>query len=437
MQEVIGLACVYDPKTGTNNSLTSSVECIQSWFSEKGKKIAVLSFQNSGKELYLGLKQNFPERDIFFMNVQVLAQFYRRMNGPEMTQFDHSVDLVILAIPEILIVKAVRFVKDHMPSAPFIAVPHLRGRMPGFIKINVDDTALARPKVAVVFPGAGAGRVGPSFSFLMNFFCNHHQFCFTDTNFNLRMIEKRLQTTVSNAGYSFKGGWLSQKVLDEHYARQLSINPKKYHYSFIHDVVSTHVFSENKEVSFVYLIRDPRDIVNSTYHRMVNDHIVEESEEFLSLDKEDALLAILEGFDYVRKDYVLKWPSLKKMCQDFVRAQEAENIYVLRYEDVRHDPMTAYKALMKWMQLDLFPLCPLNDSIFEEAIYQGTFEAQLGGKRAEGEDCDKIFRYEDGAISSARKGVVGDWKNHFSLKVVQKINEMVSEELVQLGYSLT
>jgi hypothetical protein len=433
-QQLIGMACDYDPENGFNNVLKASIECVYRWFPEKGKRVAVLSYQESGHDLYQCLRENLPEHDVYSMNIQAMVQFTSRLNGPEQTEFDHSVDLVVLAIPEMLMGDAVRFVKYHLPNSPLIALPFLRGRMPGVINLNIDDKAFVRPKVAVVFPGAGAGRMMPQFAYLMEYLHQRKQYDFTDTNMNLRIIEQRLKTSLSRAALSFKGDLLSQEILDDYFTEQLKVNPRNYSYSYIHDIVSSHVFSRNKHVSCVYLIRDPRDIINSMYHRMVQDSIQEEFQEFMALNKEDALLAIVEGFDYVRKDYVLKWPSLKKMCEDFVHAQEAENIYAVRYEDIRYQPMNTYKSLMGWLELDHFPLYPLHDEIFEEAIKRGTFAAQTQGERSEGEANDKLFRGSNGLLTSVRKGVAGDWKTHFSPKVVKRVKETVSDELIRLGY---
>jgi hypothetical protein len=79
------------------------------------------------------------------------------------------------------------------------------------------------------------------------------------------------------------------------------------------------------------------------------------------------------------------------------------------------------------------PLVEMTDDVIEQALMLGTFEHQTGGQRKRGEEHTQGAIVE-GRLSACRKGIVGDWKNHFTPAVVNKFKSLTGDGLIQLGY---
>ena len=80
-----------------------------------------------------------------------------------------------------------------------------------------------------------------------------------------------------------------------------------------------------------------------------------------------------------------------------------------------------------------FPENKLN-----EAIEKSSFKYQTNGKRVRGNERKTVHVSPNtGLQTSCRKGVPGDWKNHFSQKVCNTLKEKIGDDLIKLGYENT
>lgn len=110
----------------------------------------------------------------------------------------------------------------------------------------------------------------------------------------------------------------------------------------------------------------------------------------------------------------LNWPAHVGDWFDTSRP----GISFLSYEQLLADPLTALKvALRKFVP-------EVDDARLLDAIDRYTFVNMSGRKPGE-EDRDDLVR---------RKGIVGDWKNHFTPEAAEVFDHHAGEVLVRLGY---
>jgi hypothetical protein len=206
-----------------------------------------------------------------------------------------------------------------------------------------------------------------------------------------------------------------------------------------------------------HVIRDPRDIIVSGYfsHRNARPadhpgadawglpHIAEHRERLLSVSKEEGLvlemdfahreLVDLAEWDYERPEILeLRLEELSAKPYDgFVRIfQHLE----LLPED---EPNGGRDVLSVWLRRTLNRLSsrrglaglrrpmPATGEIVLGAVYWNRFESNAKGRRAGAEDTKSHYR----------KGVAGDWVNHFTPPVSKAFEERFNGLPQQLGYA--
>ena len=90
---------------------------------------------------------------------------------------------------------------------------------------------------------------------------------------------------------------------------------------------------------------------------------------------------------------------------------------VIRYEDLKDNPQITLSQLFAQLDVQVSP------KIIEEALH--IFDFQQLSQRKEGEEDRKSF---------FRKGIVGDWQNHFSSQDLEFFNQKAGTVMSQLGY---
>ena len=402
------------------------------------KKVCFMSEGEHGKPIANALARALPNIEYSYANGDWSVS-PNRNNGPEAGFTDTRYDAVVALCPPQRLHGLVRYVHHCFTGQPPV-IATLPGS-PGAGRTTIEETRVALgpqdPIVVMLYPGAGSARLRPVFSFLMNLRLRPYWPAPTQS-FVRRFIETRIDPNHEITEPQFGRNLISQDAIDDAYYNMHMVETDYYQWSSIHDPVSTSMLSSLDGKRIVYLYRDPRDILNSIYHRLAFDGVEEDFGRLRSRNKEEVFLDLFEGMDYVnsRRNYFLRWPSLQEMARGFVQIRDSSNIYGIKYEDIRYHPRAAYRSLMKWLQLEDLPLAPpLTDALLDEAIHRGTFEAQSQGAVREGEgDGQKTYRDRSGAVTPLRKGISGDWKNNFSPKVKDIAKERIGDALIELGY---
>jgi hypothetical protein len=178
-----------------------------------------------------------------------------------------------------------------------------------------------------------------------------------------------------------------------------------------------------------HVIRDPRDVAVSAYFSHLHSHatddfprLVEHREKLRRATKDEGLL--LE-FDFRREQY---------------RAMAAwnysmPNVLELKMEDAVRDPNESFLSIFAFLGLlqghpDSSPdeqvngLPRLTPSQVAEVVDRNGFAKKSGGRKPGEEDVHSHYR----------KGVPGDWRNHFTERHKEYFKRNFNDLLVQLGY---
>uniref|UniRef100_A0A1X7UF11 Sulfotransferase domain-containing protein n=1 Tax=Amphimedon queenslandica TaxID=400682 RepID=A0A1X7UF11_AMPQE len=116
-------------------------------------------------------------------------------------------------------------------------------------------------------------------------------------------------------------------------------------------------------------------------------------------------------------DHILGWWSHK----------DAENILFLKYEDMKRDLPGAVRSISQFMGYDL------DQATIESIAEQSSFESMKANPLA---NPDLFFTYKVETNSTPpflRKGVVDDWKNHFSEEQSSILNAEYTKRMGGIG----
>jgi len=171
----------------------------------------------------------------------------------------------------------------------------------------------------------------------------------------------------------------------------------------------------------VVIWRDGRDVMVSWYHQQLiphqwNEGQVRRSRRELPLADYGDVYGNLPAFI----EYAFSRPHSPRFSwADFARRWHGRKGAVhVRYEDLRQDTPGELRRIVRSLRGEGLGLDEAT-AIAEEF----SFERQAG-RRAGEEDKGSFLR----------KGVVGDWRNHFSREARETFDRFAGEELILLGY---
>jgi hypothetical protein len=160
------------------------------------------------------------------------------------------------------------------------------------------------------------------------------------------------------------------------------------------------------------IIRDLRDTLVSLYYSAKVSHVTPDvdQEEFFEtrkrlnrLSHEQGMLAMLRDFEFVAR---------------IQRSWVASGEPLVYYEDMLEDDLGAFRhVFLERCALDV------THQQLEEAVIANRFE-QLTGRR----------RGQENIAAHERKGIAGDWRNHFTDRIKRVFKDQYGDELVAAGY---
>lgn len=201
-----------------------------------------------------------------------------------------------------------------------------------------------------------------------------------------------------------------------------------------------------------HVIRDPRDIVVSAYFSHLYSHptdqyprLKEERERLEKMSKDEGLLQEIKFnhnvFTQMHEwDYELK-NILEIKMENLIQNPYSSFINIFRFLGIISESRPTF--LEKWNYLWVTTTSNIQRKIFKEEflsfqlqtipydrvlgiVYENDFQKKTRG-RAIGEENVK---------SHYRKGVAGDWKNHFKQEHIDYFKHNYNDLLIKLGYEV-
>lgn len=197
-----------------------------------------------------------------------------------------------------------------------------------------------------------------------------------------------------------------------------------------------------------HIVRDPRDLLVSAYFSHRNSHpthawpeLVPYREKLQGLSKEEGLFAELE-FSAPWFDHMLRWDYQQEHVLEIRQETFTPDPYrgfleVFRhlgfvdeghYNKARWPGYLARSAVNILNRKRLLPFRSRIEAIPGErllgVVYDNRFEKYTGGRTSGKEDSKSHYR----------KGVGGDWINHFTPELVDAFKERYGELVLKLGY---
>ncbi len=158
------------------------------------------------------------------------------------------------------------------------------------------------------------------------------------------------------------------------------------------------------------IIRDLRDTLVSGYFSIKISHppmgpLAEWRKILNEVDMDQGMLFLMENW----------LPDSAAIQRSWLKANEP----LLKYEDLLQNDVEVFKEII----LKEAGMHILADKL-EEIIISSRFENVTGGRQLGQEDIN----------AHERKGIAGDWKNHFSSKVKEEFKQEFGSLLIKAGY---
>jgi len=168
-------------------------------------------------------------------------------------------------------------------------------------------------------------------------------------------------------------------------------------------VIKSHEMPDSKlhnfEAHFIHMIRDGRDVIVSKYFY---------EKDFCVKNK------IIKEFKYTLEEYIEK---TSREWAEYISAWEGHNVITCSYENLLRDTVDELKEVFS----------RLNISVTDDAL-KAAVDANTKEKFRK--SLDKAFKHN----TFVRKGIAGDWKNHFNEKQKAIFKLHAGELLIKLGY---
>lgn len=175
-----------------------------------------------------------------------------------------------------------------------------------------------------------------------------------------------------------------------------------------------HFHFRKNPYKIVVVIRDLRDILVSMYFSLMISHpevtnlITYQRKALNAMEKEDGLLYLMDAKLSLESQIQRSWWA----------DQKDGAILWIRYEDLLADEKSCFMKIIEHCQIDV-PVQQLND-----IVSNNSFDNVTGRKRGQ----ERIDAH-------LRKGVSGDWANHFTDRVKSGFKQRYGDLLVMTGYA--
>ncbi|ELT90619.1 hypothetical protein CAPTEDRAFT_101347, partial [Capitella teleta] len=163
---------------------------------------------------------------------------------------------------------------------------------------------------------------------------------------------------------------------------------------------------EEEGLKVIAVLREPKDTLTSYYYHYCN--IINFPGDFHDF------------FDLVRQDR-LHGGNIFKMAQDWWQARDLPNVLVVKYEEMKKDTAEVVRRVAEFLEI------PLDSKAVESIVENCNMDKMRKGL------VEAIPDESEMAKQFFRKGVVGDWKNHFAKDEEDFVDECVRKYFDPVG----
>ncbi|XP_069395138.1 amine sulfotransferase-like [Paralichthys olivaceus] len=164
---------------------------------------------------------------------------------------------------------------------------------------------------------------------------------------------------------------------------------------------------KEQQIKLIYVWRNPKDILVSLYHFAQSWVLLETPKSF-----EDFFQQFLDG-----KVYMGSWFD---HLNEYSAARNQLNIHFVQYENMLKDLRGEVVKLCAFLEQDL------TDEAIDRVVEMSTFKNMKTNPNANYKDFLERERYKK---ETMRKGVAGDWKNHFTVAQNQRFDKVFKEKM--------
>tara|TARA_Y100000590_G_scaffold160623_1_gene184159 strand:- start:6192 stop:7040 length:849 start_codon:yes stop_codon:yes gene_type:complete len=227
---------------------------------------------------------------------------------------------------------------------------------------------------------------------------------------------------LKNPSFDSKGNldfnWLSNNWINA----QKNINLKKKEVVFfkthsVRGIINNNFFTDESVcLAFIYIIRDPRDVVVSLSNHMGENipdslnKVLFEKNRMTSFQKVNELISTW-------KNNIDSWMEFKKVPR-----------LILKYEDMINDVDKGISTIVNFLNT-VTSLDIKTDNKFLESVKDSTSFNNL-------QSLENKYKFKEATINTKffRKGVVGEWRQVLTQKQVKQIEEELTIPMKQLAY---
>ncbi|XP_017058503.1 sulfotransferase family cytosolic 1B member 1-like [Drosophila ficusphila] len=171
------------------------------------------------------------------------------------------------------------------------------------------------------------------------------------------------------------------------------------------------IWTQGRKV--IYVCRNPKDVVVSSYHHMTG-----------LFHWEGSLDDYVDQFVADKILYTSYWAHII----DFYRMRENENIFFVTYEEMKRDLKDVVKRLSRFLECK-----DLNDNEMEKLLNHLSFQNIKGSKFGNPTAFIKTVRKTADNYEFIRRGIVGSYKDELSPDQQKKVDATTRDFLKQYG----
>ncbi|XP_077887877.1 sulfotransferase 2A1 isoform X4 [Ictidomys tridecemlineatus] len=188
-----------------------------------------------------------------------------------------------------------------------------------------------------------------------------------------------------------------------------------------------HLFPKSlftSKAKVIYLMRSPKDVlVSGYYHRTVtkltkNPESLEQYFQWF-LEGNASVLAVcnLHPCAYPAVSY----GSWFEHVRGWMSMRDRENVLLLSYEELQKDPRSTIERICQFLGKKLDP------EELDSVLKNSSFQVMNQNKMSNFEILSETFTTKNFKIT--RKGICGDWKNHFTVAQAEAFDKFYQEKM--------